>query len=606
MQLSTLDLAIILAYVLATIGIGFWISKKAVGSTRDYFLGGNQIPWYYLGVSNASGMFDISGTMWMVYLLFVYGLKSAWIPWLWPAFNQIFLMIYMSVWLRRSSVMTGAEWITFRFGRGRGAEWSHFIVVAFALLNVIGFLAFGFVGIGKFAATFIPHQFSADADTNANIYGLLVTGITTLYVVKGGMYSVVFTELLQFVIMTIASIAVGLIAMQAVAPDVLAQHVPADWKNLFFGWKLDLDWSHLLPAANSKIASDGWTMFGAFFMMMLFKGWLQSAAGPVPNYDMQRVLSAKTPVEAAKMSGIVNVVLLVPRYMLIAGLTVLAVAFFSDDLRNMGESVDFELILPFALKNFVPAGLLGLLIAGLLAAFMSTYAATVNAAPAYLVNDIYRKYINPAAPEKRYVSLSIWVAVAVVLVGTAVGFWVKSLNDAVQWIVAALYGGYTAANVLKWYWWRFNSWGFFWGMASGMLASGAAPLVMPDAIPLYTFPLILAVALVGSIAGSLLTPPDDEEVLKNFYRKVRPWGFWQPIWEKVNAETPGGIRPNTDFWRDTLNVAVGMVWQISLTAVGIFLVIRAWDEFFACLIVIAGTSFFLKKNWLDKLRDEPA
>ena len=77
MALSTLDLCIILAYVAATIGIGFWISKKAAGSTRDYFLGGNQIPWYYLGVSNASGMFDISGTMWMVYLLFVYGLKSA-------------------------------------------------------------------------------------------------------------------------------------------------------------------------------------------------------------------------------------------------------------------------------------------------------------------------------------------------------------------------------------------------------------------------------------------------------------------------------------------------------------------------------------------------
>lgn len=605
MEISTLDLCIILAYVAVTIGIGFWISKKAAGSTRDYFLGGNKIPWYYLGVSNASGMFDISGTMWMVYLLFVYGLKSAWIPWLWPAFNQIFLMIYMSVWLRRSGVMTGAEWITFRFGKGRGAEWSHFVVVAFAILNVIGFLAFGFVGIGKFAATFIPHQFSADPDTNANIYGLLVTGITTLYVVKGGMFSVVFTELLQFVIMTIASIAVGVIAMNAVSPELLAQHVPADWKNLFFGWKLDLDWSQLLPAANAKIAADGWTMFGAFFMMMLFKGWLQSAAGPVPNYDMQRVLSAKTPVEAAKMSGLVNLVLFIPRYMLVTGLTVLAIVFFSKDLLQMGDKVDFELILPFALKNFIPVGLLGMLIAGLLAAFMSTYAATVNAAPAYLVNDIYRKYIQPDAPEKRYVSLSIWVSVAIVIIGTTVGFFVKSLNDAVQWIVAALYGGYTAANVLKWYWWRFNSWGFFWGMASGMLASGIAPWVQPDAIPLYTFPFIFIVSLAGSIAGSLLTPPDEEEVLKNFYKKVRPWGFWKPIYEKVNAETPGGIQPNRGFGRDTLNVLVGMVWQISLTAIGIFLVIRAWDEFFACLIVLALTSFFLKKNWLDKLRDEP-
>jgi Na+/proline symporter len=605
MTLSTLDLAIILLYVAVTIGLGIWISRRATSSTRDYFLGGNQIPWYYLGVSNASGMFDISGTMWMVYLLFVYGLKSAWIPWLWPAFNQIFLMIYLSVWLRRSGVMTGAEWITFRFGKGRGAEWSHIIVVVFALLNVIGFLAYGFVGIGKFAATFLPYQFSADPETNANVYGLLISGITTLYVVKGGMFSVVFTELLQFVIMTIASVAVGVIAMNAVSPELLAQYVPADWKNLFFGWRLDLDWSHLLPAANSKIEADGWTLFGPFFMMMLFKGWLQSAAGPVPNYDMQRVLSAKTPTEAAKMSGIVNLVLLVPRYMLVAGLTVLAIVFFSKDLNQMGPNVDFELILPFALKNYIPSGLLGLLIAGLLAAYMSTYAATVNAAPAYLVNDIYRKHINPDAPEKQYVRLSIWVSVAIVIIGTAVGFFVKSLNDAVQWIVAALYGGYTAANVLKWYWWRFNSWGFFWGMASGMLASGITPWLMPDAIPLYTFPLIFGVSLVGCLLGSLLTPPDDEEVLKTFYKKVRPWGFWGPIHQKVHAETPGGIQPNQGFARDTINVIVGMIWQISLTAVGIFLVIKAWDDFWACLIIIGLTTWFLKKNWLDKLRDEP-
>src|SRR5690606_15851504 len=107
---------------------------------------------------------------------------------------------------------------------------------------------------------------------------------------------------------------------------------------------------------------------------------------PQPNYDMQRVLSTRSPKEAAWMSGLVNLVLLFPRYLMVAGLTVLALVFFMDDLRNMGDKVDFEQILPFAMKNYMPAGLLGLLIAGLLAAFMSTFAATVNAAPAYLVN----------------------------------------------------------------------------------------------------------------------------------------------------------------------------------------------------------------------------
>ena len=125
-----------------------------------------------LGVSNASGMFDISGTMWLVYLLFVYGLKSIWIPWLWPVFNQIFLMVFLSVWLRRSGVMTGAEWIKFRFGRARARTLAHMVVVAFALLNVIGFLAYGFVGIGKFAATFLPWQLAADPAVNAKLWGL--------------------------------------------------------------------------------------------------------------------------------------------------------------------------------------------------------------------------------------------------------------------------------------------------------------------------------------------------------------------------------------------------------------------------------------------------
>src|SRR5690625_7147659 len=89
-------------------------------------------------------MLDISGTMWMVYLHFIYGLKSIWIPWLWPVFNQIFLMVFLSIWLRRSGVMTGAEWITFRFGESLGARLSHLIVVIFALVSVISFLAYGF------------------------------------------------------------------------------------------------------------------------------------------------------------------------------------------------------------------------------------------------------------------------------------------------------------------------------------------------------------------------------------------------------------------------------------------------------------------------------
>ena len=135
MKLHTSDLLIICAYLIAMIVIGLILKKRAAQNMDSYFLGGKSLPFYMLGLSNASGMFDITGTMLMVYWAFAYGFKSLWIPWLWPVFNQIFLMVYLSVWLRRSNVLTGAEWIKTRFGKGKGATLSHTIVVVFALFK---------------------------------------------------------------------------------------------------------------------------------------------------------------------------------------------------------------------------------------------------------------------------------------------------------------------------------------------------------------------------------------------------------------------------------------------------------------------------------------
>jgi len=392
--------------------------------------------------------------------------------------------------------------------------------------------------------------------------------------------------------------------MRAVSPEMLDRVIPDGWKNPFFGWELNLDWSGILESANEKIAADGWSLFGLFFMMMLFKGFLQSSAGPAPNYDMQRILSARTPKEAAKMSGLVSLVLLVPRYMLVAGLTILALAFFMGDLEAMGSSVDFELILPFAMSNFIPAGLLGLLIASLIAAFMSTYAATVNAAPAYIVNDIYKRYIRKDAPEKVYVRMSYLVSVAVVIVGTSFGFFIGSLNDIVQWIVAALYGGYTASNLLKWYWWRFNSYGYFWGMLAGILAAMIVPALLPDMTPIYGFPVILALSVIGCIAGTLLTPADPDEVLDAFYLKVRPWGFWKPVRERLQSKYPQ-LEGNRDFGLDMFNVVVGIIWQTALTAIGIFIVTGQQTELIIAVVIVLISSGLLKKLWYDRLQDYP-
>jgi Na+/proline symporter len=628
MNLHYIDIGIIVLYMCLTIFIGFYISKRASKDIQNYFLGGNKIPFWFLGVSDASGMFDIAGTMLLVYWLSVYGLKSIWIPWIWPVFNQIFLMVYLSPWLRKSNVMTGAEWMKTRFGTGRGATLSHFIVVIFALISVIGFLSYGFKGIGKFAAAFLP-SLVTNPETliqypqiNANLYALILMGITTLYVVKGGMMSVVATEVVQYCILSISAIAIGIIAMYHISPEMINSVVPEGWKSMAFGWDLNLDWSTVqssvatkVSAFNKWIETDGYSLFGLFFGMMVFKGIFVAAAGPAPNYDMQRILSTRSPVEAAKMNSLVSVVLNPTRYFLVAGLTVLALTNFDALYKSSITSPDFEAILPEVLAHYVPIGLLGLLMTGFIAAFMSNFAATVNAAPAYIVNDIYKRYINPNAEPKKYVTMSYISSIAVVVVGITIGFFVESINQIALWIVASLWGGYTAANVLKWYWWRFNGYGYFWGMVSGIATSLILTVLdnfnlmnflhdwpLPNNPSMNAFPLIFLNSIIGCFVATLITKPESDEVLMRFYHNVRPWGFWKPVLQKLKLVDPQ-FEANKNFKRDMVNVLVGMSWQITLMATPVFLVLRDFNSFGICIAVLVVTSLILKFNWWNKLEE---
>lgn len=623
MSIHPVDLTILVVYFVGIVLLGVVLSRRAAKGLDSYFLGGRSLPWYLLGISNASGQFDISGTMWMVMLLFVYGMKSIWIPWLWPTFNQVFLMIFLSVWLRRSGALTGADWLKTRFGTGAGLELAHLSVVLFALVNVIGFTAYAFIGIGKFAAIFLQGTWQLEP----NQYALILMGIATIYVVLGGMYSVVIADVAQFVLMTIASIGLGLIAMYETSPQTLSAIVPDGWSSLWFGWKLDLDWSGRVDFANKLISRDGYEFFTPFIMMAFFKGVLGSIAGPPPNYDMQRILATRSPREAALMSGLVSPVLYVPRYFLVAGISVLALVFFTGQLNAMGADADFEQILPVVMQRFVPVGLTGLLLAGLFAAFMSTFDATVNAGAAYLVNDIYKRYFGQHEESRRLTVMSYAGSITVVVVGILFGYLMSNINEVVVWITAGLYGGYVAPNILKWIWWRLNGIGYFAGMIAGVvlamvmakiewplqLIAGMSPEFgvwiepwKPFLTALYLFPVLLLVSGLASIVASLLTRPDADDVLMRFYRQVRPWGFWRPVHRMVLADDPA-FEANRSFLRDMGNCAVGIVWQIALSAMPVFLVIRQLTSFWACVVVIAVTSWLLKVNWYDRLpRDEPA
>ena len=604
MKLSAIDICIILLYLVAVASIGLFLKKRAEANKDAYLLGGNTLPWYALGLSNASGMFDISGTMWMVMLAFVYGFKSIWIPWLWPSFNQVFLMVFLGIWLRRSNVTTGAEWMLTRFGNTKDVNKSHAIVVVFALLSCLGFLAYGFIGLGKFVEIFIPWSavapyvpFEVAPQYVPHFYGLLFTFFAVFYTILGGMASIVWADVLQFVIMTVGAFVIGLMAMNNL--ELAQLNVPEEWFTPFFGATLDLDWGGIIDEVNTKIKSDGFSLFGIFFSLMLFKGVLASLAGPTPNYDMQKILSTRSPQDAAKMSMFVSLVLIPTRYLMIIGFTILALLNYEQLNIETAGVIDFEQILPSAIVNFAPVGVMGLIIAGLLAAFIGTFAGTLNAAQAYIVNDIYLKYYNPEAPNSKVTRMNYITGIVVVLISVVIGFLAKDVNSLLQWIVSGLYGGYIAANVLKWFWWRFNSSGFFWGMLSGIVPALIFPFFY-DGLDLHYFPFLLLISVIGSLVGTYMAPPTDERTLKSFYKTVRPWGFWKHVDRLVKAEDPS-FKENDNFWRDAFNVVIGVVAQMTLTVLPMYLVLRMHTELGITLGLFLVCAIILKKTWWDKL-----
>ncbi len=610
MKLKFIDVAIIALYLIAMLVVGWVLRKKASLNKENYLLGGKKLPWYLLGLSDASDMFDISGTMWMVALCFVYGMKSIWIPWLWPVFNQVFMMMFLSKWLRRSNATTGAEWLAGRFGKsGTGVKASHNITVAFALLGCFGFLAYGFIGLGKFVEIFIPWSvvqpyvpFHVSAEFVPHLYGIVFTFFAMFYSILGGMHSIVIGDLIKYIIMTVACILVGIIAMQHLSNHQL--NVPGGWYNPFFGAHLNIDWSKIIADANKKIQDDGFDLFSIFFMMMLLKGVFASLAGPAPNYDMQKVLSTRSPKDASKMTGFVSIILLPVRYTMVIGLTVLGLLYFNQlHLPNVsGKSfTDFETVLPAAINNFLPVGVLGLVLTGLLGAFMGTFSGTVNAAQAYIVNDIYIKYINPNATNKKIISMNYITGLLVVIIGIVLGFFAKDVNSVLQWIVSGLYGGYVAANMFKWYWWRFNANGFFWGMAAGIVAALAFPYIFTG-LPLYNWPLLFLISIAGCIIGTYAAPPTDMETLKNFYATVRPWGFWTPVQRLVMADNPT-FEPNRRFKLDMFNVALGIIAQCCLTILPMYIVLWLKLPLLITILILAVIIIVLKRTWWNKLED---
>jgi hypothetical protein len=168
------------------------------------------------------------------------------------------------------------------------------------------------------------------------------------------------------------------------------------------------------------------------------------------------------------------------------------------------------------------------------------------------------------------------------------------------WLTSALYGGYVAANMLKWIWWRFTGYGYFYGMLFGLIASTTKLFFFPDIVDIYVFPVIFGFSMLGSVVGTYLSPLENREEVKRFYKETKPWGFWGPIKREVMEEDPDFV-PNQELGKDAFNIVIGIIWQLSQVVIPIYFMIRQSYELMAWSVVLITTTWLLKKYWWDKL-----
>ena len=588
MNLSVIDQIIVVLYLAAIMSIGFAMKRRAAKGMSSYFLGGRQLPWWALAMSGSSSYFDITGTMWIVSTFIALGLKGMWVHWLWGFPITAFYLAYMGKWIRRSDAMTGAEWMKTRFGSGKAGDIARLSYTLFAILTITALLGYGAVGMGKFGAIFLPFS--------PQVCSFLILGITGIYVVAGGFHGIVRVEIVQTIVLSAGAIAFAVIGYMHFDPAVFNSKVPAGWHDIM---------PQIRPEAFQNLVSGNtdYSFFGALVAVWVAKGLLLCLSGPEQLYDFQRFLAAKDERDASKLGALWGAIHTV-RWCFAMAIAVMAIMGIGDALLDAQLKKDPETALPLIIGSMLPVGFVGFMLAALLSGFLATFSSTVNGGAAYLVKDVYQRYINPDADAKKLIHVSYLSSALLIVAGLIISLFSDSINTAFIWIFGTLAAGILPPNVLRWYWWRLNGQGYAAGVFAGMVLSlGQAFLEAFKIIPgdLYIgFPIIAIASTVITIVASLLTEPTDIETLKNFYRKVQPAGAWQPAKEAVLRETPD-FKKQSPFSRDLFNTLVAMVGITALYVSMLYLVLHRLNVGFALLGTTLLTVIILYFTWYKHL-----
>ncbi len=577
---GALDLGIVGSYLAALVLIGFVVRRRATRKLDSYYLADRAVPWWMLGLSGCSSYIDVGGTMAMVGVLFYLGLKSVWITHVfWGWFMISLYMAFQAKYIRRSGVMTFAEWNETRFGATREAEAARIAAALFLLVLMICNLMYMAVGTGKFVEEFVPLPRWQST--------LIVFGVVGLYVTLGGFFGVILTDVLQTVLIALGAVVLTLLAFHSDLGSAALEAKGADWLALAPTWSLWSGYAQEVPASYRHYAAFGPVLM-AGFLWMIFR----LLAGP-NVWDFQFFLSTRSPRDASLAAGLWTV-----------GYTLrwfLGLAFLVLGIGLLGPQAAFdaEKIMPLVLDR-LPAGLRGVFMAVLLAALMSTLSAMINVTSSVVLNDFLRRYFARHFPEKRLVRMGQAASLGAITLGFLFSLAFQDVVSAWETMIFVVVTMILAPATMRWHWWRFGAKAFVWSMA----ASAAFILLQKLLVPHSSISLTLAVDVLASVALSLvfgmLFKPADMDVLVAFYARVRPFGCWGPV--RAEAVKRGLVPARDPMPRiDLLNGLLTALFQMALALVPFYLFLRRWPEMALWMAALIGLGIGLYFTWYRNL-----
>jgi SSS family solute:Na+ symporter len=512
MQLQGIDWVVVAVYGAASLVIGLVFTKRAGRNLEQYFLSGRKLPWWLLGTSMVATTFSTDTPNLVTDMVRTGGVSMNWLWWAFLITGMLTVFFYAKLW-RRSGALTDINFYELRYSGAPAAFLRGFRAIYLGVFFNIMIMATVTLAAIKIAGVLLG------LDPYMTV--VLAALITMVYSTTAGLWGVVVTDFFQFVLAMIGSLAAAYYAVSQPSVGGLGGLMSS-------------------PLVKGKLPllpdfSDATAVLAVLIVPLAVQWWSTWYPGSEPGgggYIAQRMLAARNEKQAMAATLWFNIAhyALRPWPWILVALASLIVYPELSDIQARFPHLDpsivrHDLAYP-AMLVFVPHGLLGLVVASLAAAYMSTISTHLNWGASYVVDDVYRRFIQPDASELHYVNVGRGVTVALMILAALVALWLKNAMQAFQ-ILLQIGAGTGLIFLLRWYWWRINAWGEIAAMVISFLLAaylhfGHARLGFAPLHPTAALVIGVIVTTVGWLAVTLLTPPTDRAVLQSFYDKIRP------------------------------------------------------------------------------------